>query len=126
MSAATCWEPARGSLLRRGVRLLPRDGSWTDEDGRIDAAAFAAREGRMLVRDGQRAIWAFGPRAQQEQTDEFAPDFSLPDLDGVQHSLADYRGRKGFLHTWGSYCGCSFDPPGGRASTASSGTRTSR
>lgn len=90
---------------------LPGDGSWTDSEGRIDIAAFARREGRPLVRDEQHGIWAFGPRAQQEQTDELAPDFTLPDIDGELHSLADYRGRKVFLYTWGSYCGCSFDPP---------------
>jgi hypothetical protein len=32
-----------------------------------------------------------------------APDFSLPDLDGRVHRLSDYRGKKIFLFSWGSY-----------------------
>ncbi|MCC7122956.1 MAG: redoxin domain-containing protein [Gammaproteobacteria bacterium] len=32
-----------------------------------------------------------------------APDFTLPDLDGRLHSLSDYRGKKVFLFSWGSY-----------------------
>ena len=32
-----------------------------------------------------------------------APDFTLPDLEGRQHSLSDYRGRKVFLASWASW-----------------------
>ena len=32
-----------------------------------------------------------------------APDFSLPDLEGREHSLSDYRGNKVFLATWASW-----------------------
>ena len=32
-----------------------------------------------------------------------APDFALPDLDGRDHRLADYRGRKVLLATWSSW-----------------------
>ena len=32
-----------------------------------------------------------------------APDFSLPDLDGRMHSLAEHRGKKVFLVTWASW-----------------------
>ena len=32
-----------------------------------------------------------------------APDFSLPDLDGKEHRLSDYRGKKVFLTTWSSW-----------------------
>ncbi len=32
-----------------------------------------------------------------------APDFTLPDLDGRSHSLADARGRKVVLIAWASW-----------------------
>ena len=32
-----------------------------------------------------------------------APDFTLPDLDGRLHSLAEHRGKKVFLATWASW-----------------------
>ena len=32
-----------------------------------------------------------------------ASDFTLTDLDGAPVSLSDYRGKKVFLHSWGSY-----------------------
>lgn len=33
-----------------------------------------------------------------------APAVSLPDLDGQQHTLAEYRGQVVFLNFWGSFC----------------------
>jgi peroxiredoxin len=32
-----------------------------------------------------------------------APDFTLPDIDGKQHSLSDYRGKKVLLLSWASW-----------------------
>ncbi|MDG0792614.1 TlpA family protein disulfide reductase [Cohnella ginsengisoli] len=34
-----------------------------------------------------------------------APDFSLEGLDGVTHSLSDYRGKPVVLNFWASWCG---------------------
>lgn len=33
-----------------------------------------------------------------------APDFTLSDMDGEQHSLSDYRGRTVMLNFWGTWC----------------------
>ena len=33
-----------------------------------------------------------------------APDFSLPDLDGKTHTLAEFRGKKTFLYFWTTTC----------------------
>jgi hypothetical protein len=111
LEAATGWSLKAESLCRGELCVpLPADGSWTDGQGRIDAVAFARRDGRLVLGDEARGIWAIGARTETH-VDGLAPDFTLPDLDGTLHSLSDYRGRKVFLYTWGSYCGCSFDPP---------------
>lgn len=33
-----------------------------------------------------------------------APDFSLPDMDGQQRSMASYQGKVVILHFWASWC----------------------
>lgn len=33
-----------------------------------------------------------------------APSLALPDLEGQQHTLAEYRGQVVFLNFWGSFC----------------------
>ena len=112
LEAATGWILKPEGLCRAETCVpLPASGAWTDAQGRVDLAAFALHEGRALVRDAGRGIWAFGAEAHVGPESVMAPDFTFPDLDGKPHSLSDYRGRKVFLYTWGSYCGCSFDPP---------------
>ena len=83
--------------------------------------AFLSRQGRVtwfnltefarLVRqpvaiDKERLIWYFGPRPT-EQNDYLnslvAPDFTLPDMNGRQHSLSNFRGKKVLLLTWASW-----------------------
>lgn len=68
-------------------------------------------EGRAIVHDRERGIWAIGAASHMLARDAMAPEFCFPDIDGKKHALSDYRGRKVFLYTWSSYCGCSFDPP---------------
>ena len=34
---------------------------------------------------------------------EKAPNFTLPDINGKQHSLADFKGKKILLITWASW-----------------------
>ena len=83
--------------------------------------AFLSKQGRVtwfnltefarLVRqpvaiDREHMIWYFGPRPA-EQNDYLstlvAPDFTLPDMNGRQHSLSNFRGRKVLLVTWASW-----------------------
>lgn len=102
----TGWTLKPEGLCREDACVpLPADGSWQDQDGRIDLTAFAARAGRPAVRDGERDIWGFGEPAEARsgRGSALAPDFTLPDVDGNPRSLSDFRGRKVFLLAWGSY-----------------------
>jgi hypothetical protein len=107
LEALTGWALKPEGLCRAEACVpLPRDGSWLDDAGRVDLATFAERLGRPVVHDDAHAIWAFGESASARgrALDSLqAPDFTLPDLDGKLHSLADHRGRKVFLYAWGSY-----------------------
>jgi hypothetical protein len=111
-------EPATGWMLKpeglcrdEACVPVPPDGAWLDGEERLDLTAFARAEARPTLHDSEHGIWAFGPSMAVAPDGVDAPDFTLPDIDGEMHSLSDYRGRKVFLYTWGSYCGCSFDPP---------------
>lgn len=111
LAAATGWTLKPEGLCRDDACVpLPRDGSWQDGEGRLDLVAFSAREGRPMVIDESRDVWAFGA-AEQTTLSVEAPEFTFPDIDQQLHSLSDFRGKKVFVYTWGSYCGCSFDPP---------------
>jgi hypothetical protein len=73
-------------------------------DGRVDVAAFWSSLGRPVVHEGD--IWALGAGAEQRNdalAGLMAPDFTLPDVDGVPHTLSALRGKKVFLCTWASW-----------------------
>ncbi len=75
-------------------------------DNRIDVAAFWARLGQPVVHDAGGETWALGAGAAQRNealADLLAPDFTLPDLAGVPHTLSTLRGKKVFLCTWASW-----------------------
>jgi AhpC/TSA family len=112
LESATGWT-LKPEGLCRGEACVPlaADGSWLDREGRLDLTTFARADARPILRDEEQEIWAFGPSLAAAPDGVTAPDFTLPDIDGQMHSLSDYRGQKVFLYTWGSYCGCSFDPP---------------
>jgi hypothetical protein len=106
LEAATGWTLKPVGLCKEEACVpLPRDATWTDEDGRVDLAAFASRFRRPIVRNEEHGVWAFGESlvGLEELESGAAPDFALPDVDGTMHALADYRGQKVFLLAWGSY-----------------------
>lgn len=56
--------------------------------------------------DAESSVWYFGPRADEQNgyiESLVAPNFTLPDMNGKQHSLADFRGKKVLLLTWASW-----------------------
>ena len=115
LAAATGWELKPQGLCRDEACIaVPAGATWRDEDGRVDVTALAEHLGQPVVHDARRAVWAFGESAHARGDallSGVAPDFSLPDIDGTPHRLSEYRGRKVFLFTYGSYCGCGFDLP---------------
>ena len=103
MHNATGWKLETEGLCR-GDACVRVDPSWRDAAGRIDLNGFARHMGQPITRDDN--AWALGESVNTRHDALFsltAPDFSLPDLDGVMHTLSDYRGKKVFLHSWGSY-----------------------
>ena len=71
----------------------------------FNLTAFAALVQQPAARDAATATWYFGLRSDQRQTlaSLRAPNFTLPDMDGKMHSLADFRGKKVLLVTWASW-----------------------
>jgi hypothetical protein len=66
--------------------------------------------GRLLqmpsAYDAKHGVWYFGPRPAEQNgylKTLVAPDFTLPDVDGKNHSLADFRGKKVLVITWASW-----------------------
>ena len=82
---------------------LPASAVGTNE---VDVAAFWKKLGGPAIASDQRDVWALGaPADERNATLEGleAPDFTLPDVDGVARSLSQLRGKKVFLATWASW-----------------------
>jgi hypothetical protein len=72
----------------------------------VDVAAFWTKLGGPVVASEQRHVWVLGAPADERNAaleGLEAPDFTLPDVDGVPRSLSDLRGRKVFVATWASW-----------------------
>ena len=72
----------------------------------FNLSEFARLVKQPVASDEKLSVWYFGPRpdAQIQYLESFdAPNFTLPDMNGKQHSLADYRGKKVLLLTWASW-----------------------
>jgi hypothetical protein len=107
------WLSAEDAERTTGWTLKP-EGMCRDElcvpmpvrDGRIDVAAFWARLGQPVVHDAGGGTWVLGTGAAQRNealAGSVAPDFTLPDLADVPHTLSTLRGKKVFLCTWASW-----------------------
>lgn len=75
-------------------------------DGNVDIAAFWRTLGHPVVSDRPGDVWVLGTAAESRATALSrleAPDFTLPDLAGVPHTLSAFRGKKVFLTTWASW-----------------------
>ena len=109
LTASTGWEyKPQGMCL--GDRCVPIPPACKDAfvraGGAVNLSAFARHIEQPVVHDAASGVWLFGESAAV-RTDALrsldAPDFTLPDLDGVAHSLSDYRGKKILLLAWASW-----------------------
>jgi hypothetical protein len=67
---------------------------------------FARLIKQPFATDAKNSVWYFGPRPAEQNgylTSLEAPNFTLPDLNGMLHSLSDFRGKKVLLVTWASW-----------------------
>ena len=101
------WERKAEGLCRDDVCIPTRSlTDVEDADGLFDLARLAALLERpcAIDIDGAAAFVGVGAPQRADRLARFeAPDFTLPDLDGTLHSLADHRGKKVFLATWASW-----------------------
>ena len=72
----------------------------------VDVAAFWKKLGGPVIASEERDVWALGAPADERNAalaGLAAPDFTLPDLNGVPRTLSQLRGNKVFLATWASW-----------------------
>ena len=101
---ATQWTLKPGGLCRDALCVPLQAGM--RRDGRIDVAAFWRHLGNPVLSDESGDTWVLGTGPADRHAalnNTQAPDFTLPDLAGVPHRLADLRGQKIFLTTWASW-----------------------
>ncbi|HEX5940063.1 MAG TPA: hypothetical protein VFZ12_06850 [Dehalococcoidia bacterium] len=106
LTLATGWE-LKPEGVCRGEQCVPLPNAQATEFLRGDLfnlSRFAQHLGQPIVHDAGHDVWVFGEAAGPGASPLLmAPDFTLPDLNGREHTLSDFRGRKVFLATWASW-----------------------
>jgi hypothetical protein len=72
----------------------------------FNLSEFARLVRQPTAYDEKHSTWYFGPRTEVQNgylASLEAPAFTLPDISGKMHSLADFRGKKVLLVTWASW-----------------------
>jgi len=72
----------------------------------FNLSEFAGLIKQPFTSDQKNGVWYFGARSEEQNgylASLEAPNFTLPDLNGRVHSLADFRGKKVLLVTWASW-----------------------
>jgi AhpC/TSA family len=108
LAAATGWalEPAGLCQADRCVRIPHGREDELVRNAKVNVAALARLLEQPVLRDDAHGVWYVsdaGPARRAAAQSLQAPDFTLPDLEGRPHSLADYRGKKVFLVSWASW-----------------------
>jgi hypothetical protein len=86
----------------RKAQFIAKKGSTTW----FNLSEFAGLIKQPFTSDQKNGVWYFGGRTEEQNgylASLEAPNFTLPDLNGREHSLADFRGKKVLLVTWASW-----------------------
>jgi hypothetical protein len=106
LPGALGWELKPEGLCRESVCVPVRDRASLFVGERLDVGAVAGALGRLAVVDTGARIAAIalakeGRRAALQ--DHHAPAFTLADLDGADHALAEWHGTKKLLVAFASW-----------------------
>lgn len=75
-------------------------------DGAVNVSAFWQRLDKPVASSDDGAVWVLGEGAADRMLalqSLDAPDFTLPDLNGVEISLSNFRDKKVLLASWASW-----------------------
>jgi hypothetical protein len=89
----------------RDERCVPLSASAV-KDNDVDVEAFWQKLGGPVIASADGDVWALGAPAEERNAaleGLQAPDFTLPDVNGVPRTLSQLRGKKVFLATWASW-----------------------
>jgi len=106
LGSALGWTLEGDVLCNEGMCVRVPDGVALMDAGSVDLSALAAVLDRPLALDVAERVAYLGVPAAERRRDLAslaAPDFTLPDLAGRQHSLSDHRGRKVLMVAWASW-----------------------
>ena len=100
------WTLKPEGLCRDETCVIVPDRDAITDAGRVDLRQVASLLDRPSAHDEASDLVAIGlPRERRRSAlaDLEAPDFTLPDLDGDFHSLADHRSKKRLLVAFSSW-----------------------
>jgi hypothetical protein len=106
--AATGWV-AKPEGLCKGEICVPLPPGREQEfvrTGRMNLGALWRHLGHPIAHSASGDVWVLAQSARERSASRqslMAPDFTLPDVSGRQHSLSDHRGQKVLLVTWASW-----------------------
>jgi peroxiredoxin len=99
---------AIGGLLGWVLFLAPREGEGPEASLPPGTAGIPDQQALIVETTGTPASSLGGG----VRVGGFAPDFSLPDLNGEMHSLGEHRGEAVILNFWTTWCPpCRFEMP---------------
>lgn len=104
--SALGWELTPEGLCGEGQCLPVADGSALAAPEGLDLAVLAGVLDRPLALDLEERAAYLGVGAAERRralAAGLAPDFTLPDLAGRPHALAEHRGKKILLVAWASW-----------------------